>query len=179
MNEFDELTPAERDELVGLPRQRDPGRLLEERTVRALRARGFLRPPGFQPGWWAAAAAAAVALFATGFATGQRSASLGIASRFAEAQQAAAMQAAQQVQQTGSAYVAALAALTAVADSGDVNAVQQGREAARSALYAAASEFTQLAPGDPVASQILWLFSAARGTTASDSAAVPTNTFWF
>lgn len=175
MFESDELTPTERAELEGLPRHREPGRLLEERTVRALRARGFLRPSGFQRGWWAAAAAAAVAVFATGFAMGQRTASIDIASQFAEVQQLAAMQAAQQVQRTGSAYVAAIAALAQVADTVDTAAVEQGREVARSALYAAATEFAGLAPGDPLANQIVWLLSG----TAPESEAEPTNVFWF
>jgi hypothetical protein len=175
MHEHDKLTPAERIELDGLPRHREPGRLLEERTVRALRARGFLRSSGFQRGWWAAAAAAAVAFFATGFAMGQRTASVDIASRFMEVQQVAAMQAAQQVQRTGSAYVAALAALAQVSDTVDTAAVEQGREVARSALYAAATEFAGLAPGDPIANQIVWLLSGVE----PDTEAEPTNVFWF
>ena len=38
----DELTPDLRNALRSLPRERDPGRLLEERTVRALRERGMI-----------------------------------------------------------------------------------------------------------------------------------------
>lgn len=151
----EELTPWERERMAGLPREREPGRLLEERTVRALRERGLLRPPGTHRAWWAAAAAAAIALFATGFAVGQRS-SMGVVAQLADGQQAT-MQLAQQVQRTGSAYVAALAALADAADSTNGGAVEQGREAAQAALYAAAAEFAALAPRDPVASQILWL----------------------
>ena len=36
----DDLTPEERSLFAALPREREPGRLLEERTVRALRERG-------------------------------------------------------------------------------------------------------------------------------------------
>ena len=47
MNEHDEdeLTPDLRAELAALPRERDPGRLLEEHTVRALRERGLIEAP--------------------------------------------------------------------------------------------------------------------------------------
>ncbi len=155
----DELTQGEREWMAELPREREPGRLLEERTVRALRERGLLRPPAIHRAWWATAAAAAMALFATGFAIGQRS-SIGLASQLADGQQAT-MQLAQQVQRTGSAYVAALSALANVADSTNGGAVEQGREAAKAALYAAATEFAALAPRDPVASQILWLLPRA------------------
>ena len=41
-----ELTPAERELFAALPREREPGRLLEERTVRALREQGLLKAPG-------------------------------------------------------------------------------------------------------------------------------------
>jgi len=169
----DELRQWERERMAGLPREREPGRLLEERTVRALRERGLLRPPGGQRVWWATAAAAAIALFATGFAIGQRS-SIGLATQLADGQQAT-MQLAQQVQRTGSAYVAALAALANVADSTNGGAVEQGREAAKAALYAAATEFAALAPRDPVASQILWLLP--RADAAPDS--VRRSVVWF
>jgi hypothetical protein len=43
MSRDDELTPREREALKALPRERMPGRLLEERTVQALRQRGLLR----------------------------------------------------------------------------------------------------------------------------------------
>ena len=62
----------ELDGLRALRREEDPGRLLEERTVRALRGRGLLavQPRAFaRP--WAWAAAAAVAFFVIGFALGR------------------------------------------------------------------------------------------------------------
>ena len=176
MREPDEMTPAEREEMARLPRHREPGRLLEARTIHALRERGLLRPAALHRGWWAAAAAAAVALFATGFAVGQRSASLDFANRLFEGQRQD-MQAAAQVQRTGSAWVAALAALAEVADSTDGGALEQGREAARAALLAAASEFAALAPGDAVAGQILWLLSDV--TEAETPAPATRTVFWF
>jgi len=183
MPEPDELTQRERDEMAALPRYREPGRLLEERTVRELRARGLLRKPGVHRAWWAAAAAAAVALFATGFALGQRSASaagVAMVTATVESQQAA-MQAALQVQRTGSAWIAALTSLASLEESGDPDALRQGREAARSALRAAVVEYASMAPSDAVASQMLWLLSdTGSGGTDSLPAARQSQAFvWF
>jgi hypothetical protein len=57
----DDLTPAEREALRALPREANPSELLEERTVRALAARGMIRPSRALPPWFAWAAAAAYA----------------------------------------------------------------------------------------------------------------------
>jgi hypothetical protein len=71
----DELTPAEREALRALPREAQPGDLLEERTVRALREAGLLgrrRPGRWRPQFiYPAAAAACVLFFVAGFAVGQ------------------------------------------------------------------------------------------------------------
>jgi len=176
MHDFDELTPGERDELAGLPRHREPGRMLEERTVRELRARGLLQTPRNR-GWWSAAAAAAIALFATGFALGQRSATLAVAERFDRTLPVDAMQAARQVQRTGSAYIEAIAALSDASMGSDADAIRQGREAARAALYAAAVEFASLSPRDPVASQLLWLLSERPDGVTRETAAQ--TVLWF
>src|SRR5690349_21240103 len=76
-----ELTPAERELFAALPREREPGRLLEERTVRALREQGLLKAPvqqadtrrrlRFPAAWISGAIAAGIALFLGGLATGQ------------------------------------------------------------------------------------------------------------
>lgn len=67
-----ELTPEERAAFGALPREREPSRLLEERTVAALRERGHLRPGSRAPRILrATAAAAAVAVFLGGFAAGR------------------------------------------------------------------------------------------------------------
>ena len=69
-----ELTPEERDAFGALPREREPSRLLEERTVAALRERSLLRRAGAGPAsriLRAGAAAAAVAVFMGGFAAGR------------------------------------------------------------------------------------------------------------
>lgn len=158
MHDDHELNAAARDELSALPRRLVPGRLLEERTVRELRSRGLLRPSGPHRAWWAAAAAAAIAFFASGYAIGQRSASIAFVESAAESQQAA-MEAALQVQRTGSAWIAALASLGELSTDADPEALRQGREAARALLHSAALELADLEPGDPVAARLVWLLS--------------------
>jgi hypothetical protein len=151
-----EWTPEERAAFEALPKTREPSRLLEERTVRALGERGLLeltrrswmhrRIPVF-----AAGIAAALALFVGGIAVGQWLGSRAVADSMATAQQETALEMAKAVQHAGSAYVSALAALSQLADSSANGALAQGREAALTALYAAAHELVQLAPDDPIA----------------------------
>ena len=171
---MDELTAAERQALDALPRETDPGQLLEERTVRALREKGLLAtvraggvestPPAQSPShgrpWWrsAAAIAAGIALFAGGMSIGQVMGSRQTAEAFQTVFVEGDVRLASQVQRTGSEYVAALEALTAadgtVADSG------QAVEVALTALWAAANEIVRLAPDDPLAARILQGFQA-------------------
>ena len=163
----DDLTREERAALDALPRERDPGPLLEERTVRALRARGLLGrgrriavAPVFSPAWASAAAAAAVALFVTGFAVGnwiqsRRTEQILVSMHERDAAHTAAL-----VQRTGSAYVAALAALADAADSSRVRGrtgrdLAQGREVAVNILHAAANQLVRIAPEEPLAARIL------------------------
>ncbi len=150
-----ELTPQERVAFDTLPRETEPSRLLEERTVQALRERGLLggRHVGRRPRWGlviAAGLAASIALFASGLAVGQWLGTRAVATSMAEANHQTAMQAATAVQRAGSAYVWALGALVQLADSPDAGSVAQGREAALAALYAAVGELVLLAPDDPV-----------------------------
>ena len=170
----DELTAAERQALDALPRERDPGQLLEERTVRALREKGMLAPvraigmvsdpaaqspPHGRP-WWrsAAAIAAGIALFAGGMSIGQVMGVRQTAEAFQTVFEEGDVRLASQVQRTGSEYVAALEALStangATADSG------QAVEVALTALWAAANEIVRLAPDDPLAARILQGFQA-------------------
>ncbi len=151
-----ELSAAERAAFAALASERDSGALLEERTVRALRRRGLLRVAGhrwfgLRPSYWLTGIAAAVALFVSGVTVGQWLGSRAVAGRLVQAQQQTALQAAAAVQRAGSAYVNALTALAEVADSSGDGALDQGREAALTALYAAAYELSQLAPEDPIA----------------------------
>ncbi len=167
------LTPEEREALEALPRERDPGQLLEERTVRALRDEGLLVPQrdrgatnaGTQVRtsrpWWrsAAAIAAGIALFAGGLSVGQMLGARQTADAFHTVFEDSDARLASQLQRAGSDYVAALAALAAAegeaaADSG------QALEVALTALWAAANEIVRLAPDDPLAARILQGFQA-------------------
>lgn len=71
----DDLTAEERRALQQLPREGTPSRLLEERTVTALRAAGLLRRPARGRRWVVigGALAASLALFVAGFTLGRRS----------------------------------------------------------------------------------------------------------
>jgi hypothetical protein len=166
----DELTPAEQAAFAALPRTMEPGRLLEERTVRALRERGVLAPKGriaFPRAWLAAGAAASVALFACGIATGQWMAGRQAATELAEIRRADEARAATAVRQTGAAYVAALSALTRTSGGNDAAA----RTAATQGLTAAAREVLRVAPDDPVAAGILTAYERQRTArqTAGDT----------
>jgi len=171
----DDLTREEREALDALPRERDPGPLLEERTVRALRASGLLGRgerigrPVFSPAWASAAAAAAIALFVSGFTVGhwiqaRHTEKLLVSLHERDAAQTAAL-----VQRTGSAYVAALAALADAADSSRVRGraagrdVTQGREVAVNILHAAANQLVRIAPEEPLAARILQGLDRAAG----------------
>ena len=74
MSDEFELTSDERSALAELPRDAVPPAEIEERTVRALRARGLLRGSRGRTMRWIAMAVAAVLLFVAGFAVGKRAA---------------------------------------------------------------------------------------------------------
>jgi hypothetical protein len=177
------LTPEERAAFDALPREADPGRLLEERTVQALRERGLLGHPAGtgRPRlrlFLAAAIAASIALFVSGLAVGQWIGTRSVAASMAEVNHRTAMQAAAAVQRAGSAYVAALGVLVQLADSSDAASVNQGREAALAALYAAVGELVVLAPTDPMSVAVRELLeprSDPEGTGRSEIR----NVVWF
>jgi hypothetical protein len=174
----DDLTPDLRSELAALPRERDPGRLLEERTVRALRERGLIETPvaggrvrRIPRSWLGGAAAAGIALFAGGLTMGQwmgaRAAVQGVeAARAADTRQAALV-----VQQTGSAYVQAMARFAELSDSATAGQTAEGREVAVRMLRAAADELVRIAPDDPLAAAVMAGFQrvdSARAAGAGD-----------
>ncbi len=70
----DELTPAEREAFAALPRESLASDLLEERTVRALAARGLIHPRQRIRAAvvWTGAAAACLLFFVAGFSLGQK-----------------------------------------------------------------------------------------------------------
>lgn len=155
------LDPALQERLAALPREADPSPLLEARTMRALRERGWLTGRRRLPaGWWAAGVAASIALFASGLVTGQ----------WLGARQAAVVLAAQQrasleemttlLERTGGAYVNALARL-AESDVHQEDGSDRAREVALQILHQAANEVVRLAPNEPVAVKILQGFEHA------------------
>jgi len=188
----DELTPDERREFDDLPRQAAPSAFLWERIVHTLREDGTLRRPGASraprhPGeagvrWlrpWLVAAvsmAASLALFASGALMGHWLGARSTERAFLAAREQDAAQLAQRVQEAGSAYVAALAALgdsrpvagqapapgTPVAPALAASEIRQGREAALAALYGAAVELARLAPGDPDVSDVIRILEGRR-----------------
>jgi hypothetical protein len=178
MNPHDEtdeaLTPEERALFDALPREREPGRLLEERTVRALREAGLVRPAApavaspaarrlrFPAAWISGAMAAGLALFLGGLATGQYLGQKNATALVTDMRRQDAQQAALMVQQTGSAYVQALSRLATVSDTSRGAQAQQGRQAASTLLRAAADEVVRMSPNDPVASGILAAFDRAK-----------------
>ena len=164
MTDHDELTPAERRAYDGLPKERAPRAELEERVVSALRRRGLLAIPlaaeaprrRLAP-WLAGAVAASLALFAAGFATGQYLGTRSGAEAALSGVQAreSTVQVVAHAERAGALYVAALTALNQVSDSADPATRARARQAALTALGAAASEVVQLAPDDPLAAAVL------------------------
>lgn len=177
-----EWTPTERAALERLPRDEDPGRLVEERTVAALRDRGLLHGlgrrrrggPPLHAGWWVAAVAAGLALFFAGLAAGEahgRAAAhdLVVALRTAGAAERPAL-----VQEAGSLYVDAVASLASLRESGEEAAVGTGVEVGLAALYAAAYEMARLHPEDGRLRDVL---RALEDPATADSAAPAVH--WF
>lgn len=170
-----EWTPEERQALDRLPRSVDPGRLLEEKTVTALKERGLLHSQGavgsghtgpgrsrirgrragpFHPAWWAAGLAAALAIFFAGLAFGQARSSISAQDLVVALQTAEATERPSLIQQTGSLYVDALASLSAVRDR-DSETIGTGVEVGVAALHAAAYELARLHPEDPRLRQVI------------------------
>lgn len=184
-NEANEIewTDEEREGLEALPREQDPGRLLEERTVAALKERGLLRTEGgrrtgsgdegdagagrrsgagrggsrfagpFHPAWWAAGIAAALALFFGGMAAGQARAGVTADELMLALRSAEAAERPSLIQQTGSLYVDAIASLAST--TADRETLGTGLEVGLTALYAAAYELARLHPEDTRLRQVL------------------------
>jgi hypothetical protein len=169
-----------REEIVAfqnLKPEAQPSELLEERVVRALRADGILEPVSRRrvggPWLGAAAAAAAVVIFASGAGFGHWMGARSTAETFLAVREQDATQLAQSIQEAGSAYVRALAALSELRSPlGDAseravrrastNALDQGREVALGSLYAATFELARLSPGDEDVLRILEILGARR-----------------
>ena len=166
MSHEDELTPAERDALARMPRELEPPRMLEERTVKALRGEGALTPARWSRRpvpRLAVAAAAGLLLYLGGLATGQWLAARQTADALTALQHDNALQAATLVQRTGSAYAEAIAALSTIPATADSQYLIQGREVALSALIAAANQIVKLDPDDHAAVRILQALDREQG----------------
>lgn len=129
----DDLTPVERAAWAALPDERPAPRLLEERTVRALRRAGRLhrrpRPAARMLGF----AAAAAVLFAAGLGTG-----LALPGDTREPTDDAALR----VQRAGSEYVRALTALGSVPGT---SLDDPAGQVALTTFYGAARELARIA----------------------------------
>lgn len=142
--------------LGSLPREAEPARDLWPGIEAQVTGQ-----PGSQPGRRSLnllRLAAALLLFASGVAVGRFSASTSGTAAPAEVP-SHPLAAAEEVQRTGSEYVAAVAALR---DEARAETRDQGREAALSTVFGAAHELARMAPEDPAARQILTTASRAR-----------------
>jgi hypothetical protein len=184
MSDEFELTPEEKMAFQELPRESEASDLLEERVVRSLREEGILATSGGEGGavmgtaapgrglwlrpWMAAAAvAASLALFTSGIFLGQSLGTRSTAQAFLAVREQDATQLAMTIQEAGSQYVSALAALGELRipdpnEGGSEEGVllsaadlQQGREVALGALYGAAYELARMSPEDMDVLQIL------------------------
>jgi hypothetical protein len=176
-----ELAPEEREAFRRLPREAAPSDLLQERVIRNLRSRHLLGP---RRAFWyrgtrlAAALAASLILFLGGTVFGQWLAGRTSAEALSAAREIHRMDAdlaAARVQQTGSAYVAALASLQAQGTAGAQRGpgrndpLVQGREVALSALRAATEELARMDPHDPRVAQALEALEGGAAIEAGDA----------
>jgi hypothetical protein len=171
MSRDDELTPREREALKALPRERMPGRLLEERTVQALRQRGLLRARrSWTPVRVGMAMAAGLMLFMAGTLYGQWRVTQPEGAQTTQQQEWKASHPSDVVQQAGSAYISAMNTLAQMPDSTRNGEYARGREAAMAVFREAAGEVVVLVPEDPLAGDILrgLEYSQATETTGDD-----------
>jgi hypothetical protein len=165
----DDLNAAERAAYAELPREENPGRAVEDRIVRALTERGLLNRARASRGawWWVGVAAAAVVAFGAGLAAGEYRAEQRVERQLAAARDESARDAAMRVQQTGSAYVEAVARLGRLSAAGrNAEQTMQGHEIALSTLQAAVTELHQVSPNDPFTTRLLEAMSSGATTNA-------------
>lgn len=180
MTDHDDLTPEERQAFAALEKHNEPSRMLEERTVRALRAEGLLRSRRrVSLPWLVAAAAAGAMLYLGGFATGQWLSNRQTTRIVSDLERNHALEAAALVQKTGSAYAQAIAGLAGLRMPSDSPSVLQGREVALSALYSAANELVRLTPDDPLVVRILQVMEDEKIDTTAERPAGTRRVIWF
>ncbi len=182
-----DLTPEEKMAFQRLPREAGPSRILEERVTKALREEGILgagkaldsgtgRVGRLYRPWMAVASmAASLVLFASGVVLGQWMGSESTTQAFLQVREQDAAQLALSIQEAGSAYVSALAALSElrIAGLGEEGVgpgafqagidLRQGREVALGALYGAANELARLSPDDADVLRVLQILEERRG----------------
>ena len=154
---YRDADPWELSALVdALPREANPGDLLEKRVVKALRDGGLLgRTRTFSRAWIAGAAAASIALFASGLAIGQWMGARNAANMFVAQRNADVQQTTELVERAGNAYVQALSTLAESQQPRTSTDVLYAREQALTILHQAANQMVRLAPNDPVSANIL------------------------
>lgn len=196
----EDLTPEERMAFRELPREAEPSGLLEERIVRVLRGEGVLEPaearrPGGRrsgiPTWMlVGSVAASLILFASGVLLGHQIGKQSTAEAFMALRAPDASHLALRIQEAGSAYVAALAALGDLRPAEEPRqltpsepshagvVLEQGREAALGTLYGAAFELARLDPGDADVLRVLQILEDRRARQAGLSYELR-NVIWF
>ena len=180
----DELTREEREALKALPREKEPGELLEERVVHNLRARGILGRGRrislvLTPAWVSAAAAALLAIIIGSFSFGQWAGSRQTTEAMMAIQKYDNLRLAAEVQRTGTAYITALNTLVENLEGQDPELQAQGRQVAISALYAAADLVVNIAPDEPVAQNIVWVLDQSQQTSEESESPPPKHYFSF
>jgi hypothetical protein len=204
MSDEFELTPEEQMAFQKLPREAQPSDLLEERIVRSLKEEGVLGRGGvgvsltsperrsiwFRPWMAAAAVAASLALFTSGIFLGQMLGTRTTAQVFLAVREQDATQLAMTIQEAGSQYVAALAALSELRVSGSSQDgeeggsvftaadLQQGKEVAFGALYGAAYELARMSPDDGDVLRVLQILNERRDREEGYSSTAR-NMVWF
>jgi hypothetical protein len=200
-----ELTPEEKMAFRDLPREAEPSRILEERIVKSLRDEGVLSGKGsrmvvterepaagrwYRPWLAVASIAASLVLFASGVVLGERMGSQSTAQAFIQVREQDAAHLALRIQEAGSAYVSALAALSDLRVEGSGGGVgsdevslagvelEQGREVALGALYGAANELARLSPEDVDVLRVLQILEERRAREEGRAGA-ERNVVWF
>ena len=146
--------------------------------------------PWFRPWMAVAAVAASLALFTGGIVLGQWMGTRTTAQAFLAVREQDATQLAMTIQEAGSQYVSALAALSELrasasgerAPGGDplfsAADLQQGREVAMGALYGAAYELARMSPDDADVLRVLQILDERRDREEGYSEN-PRNLVWF
>lgn len=205
MGEEIELTPEEKMAFQRLPKEAEPSDLLEERIVRSLKNEGLLgegpgtqvqssgpagptRGPWLKPWMAVAAVAASLALFSSGIVLGQWIGNRSTAQAFLAVREQDAAQLAMTIQEAGSQYVSALAALSelGVPPDGDpsegppfsIADLEQGQEVALGALYGAVYELARMSPDDMEVLQLLQILNDRRQREEGETVNAR-NTVWF